>query len=258
MSRGTATWLFCTAAVFLLGLFDLDCPRTKQLTLAFGVLVLPKGEEDTESWPIDWLYSCLQYWWIALGISSVLCVFVLARINSLPSSDAPAWRGPGKVLLFPCKTTHARLFPKRHSFAYSYLVVGIPVGWEGNCGGMVSSFPADDANSQTWFSTPRDKAYYHVNPDDYLQRGGGHLGLRRKLDAYLKTQVCLAIHWANLSSSRLFLTSQVGSRSRRLSPCLPGHRRKILGLSLQSRLFLVPLWRGYVFEGHDIRGQQHF
>ncbi|KAL8910450.1 MAG: hypothetical protein Q9171_004244 [Xanthocarpia ochracea] len=34
-----------------------------------------------------------------------------------------------KPLLFPSKTSHTRLFPKKHSFTYSYLLVGIPVGW---------------------------------------------------------------------------------------------------------------------------------
>ncbi|KAI5859760.1 hypothetical protein GGS23DRAFT_607345 [Durotheca rogersii] len=88
------------------------------------------------------------------------------------------WRGLGKPLLFPCRTTHARLFPEKHSFAYSYLLVGIPVGWTGVSGGMVSS-------GRNPFAVD---GWYHVDAADYLERGSGHLGLRGKLHAYLESQ----------------------------------------------------------------------
>ncbi|KAI1086770.1 hypothetical protein F5B19DRAFT_118160 [Rostrohypoxylon terebratum] len=88
------------------------------------------------------------------------------------------WDGPGRPLLFPCKTTHTRFFPKKHSFEYSYLLVGIPVGWTGTAGGMISN----DGNGTG------TKGWYNVNAADYLERGGGHLGLRGKLDAYLKSR----------------------------------------------------------------------
>ncbi|KAI1085233.1 hypothetical protein F5B20DRAFT_521464 [Whalleya microplaca] len=88
------------------------------------------------------------------------------------------WNGPGRPLLFPCQTTHTRLFPKKHSFDYSYLLVGVPVGWTGVAGGMVSSEVRD----------PTEKGWFVVDPADYLERGSGHLGLRGKLDAYLDSQ----------------------------------------------------------------------
>lgn len=88
------------------------------------------------------------------------------------------------MLLFPGKTTHSRLFPKRHSFDYSYLVVGVPVGWEGISGAMVSS---SSAKPSGWSLSNR--GWYHIDPEDYLTRGGRELGLRGKLDAYLKSQV---------------------------------------------------------------------
>ncbi|KAI1416109.1 hypothetical protein F5Y13DRAFT_206131 [Hypoxylon sp. FL1857] len=88
------------------------------------------------------------------------------------------WNGPGRPLLFPCQTTHTRLFPKKHSFVYSYLLVGIPVGWTGAAGGMISN---DE------HSTGAD-GWYKINAADYLERGSGHLGLRGKLNAYLESQ----------------------------------------------------------------------
>jgi len=81
-----------------------------------------------------------------------------------------------KPLILPCRTTHSRRFPQKHSFTYSYLFVGIPVGWSGCAGSMLS---ADLSKRSGWF---------HVDSADYLSRGDAHLGLRGKLDAYLVSQ----------------------------------------------------------------------
>lgn len=98
-----------------------------------------------------------------------------------------------KPMLFPCRTNHTRFFPKKHSFSYSYLLVGIPVGWRGSIGGMLS---ADDfQNSSPWysklFSLKAESAWHVVNGDDYLGRGHSEGGLRGKLDEYLLSQVRL-------------------------------------------------------------------
>ena len=88
----------------------------------------------------------------------------------------------------PClitgKTTHRRLFPQKHSFSYSYLLVGIPVGIRGNYQDMIS---IDCPTNSGLFST--GKAWYDVNAGDYLSRGAHELGLRGKLDTFLKSQV---------------------------------------------------------------------
>lgn len=104
-----------------------------------------------------------------------LCLWVWPLRSSSKIALAP-WDGPGKVLLLPSRTTHSRIFPKKHSFSYSYLLVGIPVGWRGTAGGLVS---ADVSSRRGW---------YHVDASDYLVRGKGELGLRGKLDAYLESQ----------------------------------------------------------------------
>lgn len=85
-----------------------------------------------------------------------------------------AWTKP---LVFPCRTTHARLFPKKHSFSYSYLFVGVPVGWQGRAGTLLS---ADGAAKRGWL---------HVDPADYLERDLQGATLREKVDHYLVTQV---------------------------------------------------------------------
>lgn len=122
-----------------------------------------------------------------------ICRFLLG-LNAPAASETETrkWKTtPVKPLLIPCTTTHRRTFPEKHAFVYSYLVVGIPVGWRGNYAGMVSC-DVDEAGWLSWFSlAPRTagRGWFHVDPADYLERGNGQLGLRGKLDAYLTSQV---------------------------------------------------------------------
>lgn len=81
-----------------------------------------------------------------------------------------------KPNLFPCRTTHTRMFPTKHSFSYSYLMVGVPIGWNGS-NAMLSTDAAGEQNS--WFK---------VHSDDYLARGHHDGGLAGKLRAYLTSQ----------------------------------------------------------------------
>ena len=91
-----------------------------------------------------------------------------------------------KPRIFPCRTTHTRMFPKIHSFSYSYLMIGVPVGWRGTICSMVS---ADLDMMHTFKSTYRTyKGWFNIEAADYLARGNAHLGLRGKLHAYLKSQ----------------------------------------------------------------------
>lgn len=175
MSRGPAG---CATAILLSHVLGLDSRYVKQSI--FGTFVALQTFSDyTKAQLFRLLLAYAQYAVIAFVI------FQLARWLLVPSSPS-TWAGQGKVLLFPGKTTHSRLFPKRHSFDYSYLVVGIPVGWEGVSGGMVSS----SSSKPSWWSLSR-RGWYHIDPEDYLTRGNRKLGLRGKLDAYLRSQVCV-------------------------------------------------------------------
>ena len=84
---------------------------------------------------------------------------------------------PFKPLIFPARTTHTRLFPKQHSFSYSYLLVGTPVGWSGKIGGSFLSVDFE-RSSRGWFN---------IQNEDYLHRGRQDT-LELKLDQYLKLQ----------------------------------------------------------------------
>lgn len=93
-----------------------------------------------------------------------------------------------KPLVFPCRTTHTRLFPKKHSFSYSYLLVGIPIGWQGSLNSFLSvdfdGHLTGKAYKQWWPS------WFSIMGTDYLNRGSHAAGLKGKLDDYLNSQVC--------------------------------------------------------------------
>ena len=92
---------------------------------------------------------------------------------------------PLKPILFPCRTSHTRIFPKKHSFSYSYLFVGIPVGWRG----WISPLLTADLKSLPWRDRKPKMGWFNVDSADYLARGDSIFGLRGKLDTYLETQV---------------------------------------------------------------------
>ncbi|KAL2264724.1 hypothetical protein VTJ83DRAFT_7234 [Remersonia thermophila] len=141
-------------------------------------------------------FSHLVYWlptWcvLALPLTALAIALVCWLFVTLRCPAWHAWDGPGKVLLFPSQVTHSRRSPKQHSFTYSYLLVGIPVGFQGTAGGLVSV--DTDGNQQSpgrssrWpFSLAKQTAWYAINAADYLQRGHAATpGLRGKLDRYL-------------------------------------------------------------------------
>lgn len=78
-------------------------------------------------------------------------------------------------LLISSRTSHSRMGPKKHSFSYSYLFVGIPVG----VSGRVSAALSIDCDIHSWF---------HVDSGDYLARIRDEQGLGQKLKQYLHSQ----------------------------------------------------------------------
>jgi len=87
-------------------------------------------------------------------------------------------------LLLPGRTTHSRMFPQKHSFAYSYFSVGVPVNFKGCSGSMLST------NLELLPLSQRKKGWFNVNASDYLYRGGEERGLEARLRCYLRGEVC--------------------------------------------------------------------
>ena len=87
------------------------------------------------------------------------------------------------------------MFPTKHGFKYSYLLVGIPIGWRGSVGGMIA---ADvEEKEVSWYSRllslQSGNAWYRVNGDDYLKRGHVEGGLQGKLHQYLESEVSILL-----------------------------------------------------------------
>ncbi|EDO02357.1 hypothetical protein SS1G_04833 [Sclerotinia sclerotiorum 1980 UF-70] len=95
-----------------------------------------------------------------------------------------------KPMFFPANTSHLRLFPKKHGFSYSYLLTGVPVGWTGSSGGMIS---VDEKNNVSpWYKRllyfQPMSPWYVVDGDAYLDRGHVPGGLEGKLKRFLHDQ----------------------------------------------------------------------
>ena len=86
-----------------------------------------------------------------------------------------------RPLLFASRVFHARNFPKEHSFSYSYLMVGIPVGWRGSIGTLLSA----DIKSLPWQGRKPLASWFTVESADHLARGDSVHGLQGKLEEYL-------------------------------------------------------------------------
>ncbi|KAM0714793.1 hypothetical protein Q7P37_009257 [Cladosporium fusiforme] len=117
-----------------------------------------------------------------LGLCGLSAGSIAHRGNQLDEHEA---HGPKRAavieeallppLLIPSKTTHSRIFPQKHSFSYSYLFVGVPVGMVGRSSHALSV----DGVPSSWFN---------IRARDYLFRGSEDLSLSEKLQAYLESQ----------------------------------------------------------------------
>lgn len=145
-----------------------------------------------------------SYIWIIVWLFVVNIIFFLIcrrwRIY-LSFSQSPAGKGKTrqdpistlklKPLIFPCRTSHTRMFPQKHSFSYSYLLVGIPIGFQGSSGSLLIPGREEFLNEskETKYTPKKARLWFRVEAADYLSRGNHTLGLEGKLHAYLRSQV---------------------------------------------------------------------
>jgi len=126
------------------------------------------------------------------ALLAILCLLQVIRFfKGLSQSSSPDDSFPAKPMVFPCRTSHTRMFPTKRSFSYTYLLAGIPVGWKGSTGGMLS---ADvETKPATWyqelFSLKPLGAWFTVSGDDYFERGHLKEGLEGKLQKFLESEV---------------------------------------------------------------------
>lgn len=125
-------------------------------------------------------------WRAATFTVCVLCIGYLSMQWSRPkvtfSASDSQYEGHEMPRVHPCRTTHARMFPKKHAFSHSYLQVSIPVDFDGNWG-LVSA------------GSTLKKSWFHVQASDYLDRGSSVPSLKAKLSAYLESQGVSSSEW---------------------------------------------------------------
>lgn len=125
-----------------------------------------------------------------LGICGLSAGGIAQRGNQIeereargPRREAPIEEALLPPLLVPSKTTHSRMFPQKHSFEYSYLFVGVPVGMTGRSSKALSV----DGSPPSWFN---------IRASDYLFRGSEELSLAEKLQVYLERQGISERHYS--------------------------------------------------------------
>ena len=113
----------------------------------------------------------------AIPISLILWHRSNSQQHPIKPQDPPPIVDPGPLipLILPCRTTHTRLFPKKHSLSYSYLQVGIPIGWRGSN----SILGIDDSRQTPWLN---------IRAADHLARDQTESSLDGKLSVYLSSQ----------------------------------------------------------------------
>lgn len=119
-------------------------------------------------------------------------VMVVALFNFAPlTSRKSTWQGPGQPYLIPCKTTHRRLFPKKHSFSYPYLTIGVPVDFRGSVNGMIAvdENPVPSFGGLVPHANLVSRSWYYIRASDHLQRSQHGPGLRGKLNLFLLSEV---------------------------------------------------------------------
>ncbi|GLB09842.1 hypothetical protein AtubIFM57258_005771 [Aspergillus tubingensis] len=124
---------------------------------------------------------------IFLAVSSILFIFIRLVIAALLSQHLivhnlhvrPDFLG--RPLMFPAKLSHARRFPaiERYNYWYDYFMIGIPVGFRGRIGNLIS------IDNQPTSESILEKCWFTIDPAYYLEPGSGDRTLEEKLHIFL-------------------------------------------------------------------------
>jgi DUF1365 family protein len=126
---------------------------------------------------------------VVLGLSLALPYRTRAVAPIHPPEGTSEWTLPHpKAAIFPCRTKHARIFPKRHAFDYSYLQYGFPIIPAGTTPEGTDVGSEKDRKTGSW--------WLHIKADDYLSRGNGALGFYGKLQMFMREQRVADSEWS--------------------------------------------------------------
>ena len=123
---------------------------------------------------------------VVLALITIPLAFLGLRHSSRDDSkehrlrkDLSEWTIPfPKARIFPCETKHARMFPKRHAFNYSYLQCGFPI--------IPGGVTPDGRDVATGADQKLGSWWLRVQANDYLTRGNGEAGFYGKLQAFMR------------------------------------------------------------------------
>lgn len=127
-------------------------------------------------------------WVIVASLSSTALAAFAGLSYTSPPKDVQQ-PGPGETrlysepVLFRCRTHHTRLFPQRHSLAYSVLQCGMPLKFKGSIGRLFSFSNGSDKDKK-W-------SLFGVDSRDYLRRGNETM--EEKMEAFLAENVCMGV-----------------------------------------------------------------
>ena len=130
-----------------------------------------------------------------LAVNGLQLVYLYRSTSELPATITQSTASPLKPLIFPASTSHTRLFPRHHSFKYSYLLVGVPVGASGNVGNVLCWDMSGRSHwwRNAWFSVHAEDYLLYTRPpilntSEVLGKAADSPKLREKLEAYLKSK----------------------------------------------------------------------
>lgn len=191
------------------------------------------------------------------SLSALVIIQVVRFIRGLSAASTPVEDGLPRPMLFPSRTSHTRLFPKKNTFSYSYLLAGVPIGWKGSSGGMLSADLPKKNDPWYWkllsITPDPSSTWYSVDAEDYMEPGHVELGLDGKLWRYLETQV-RAVCVYRLQEADFC----IGGPPRRFPIRLPCDGCQIHGLRFESCFLLASLWPRQGVESLCGGSQQHF
>lgn len=157
----------------------------------------------------------------------------------------------GRPLLFPAKLSHARRFPasERYNYWYDYFMVGVPVGFRGRIGNLIS------IDNQPTSESILEKCWFTIDPAYYLEPGSGDRTLEEKLNIFLHNLVLSdpCLHFLAIPS----LTS-LGRESSEIPIRLHDQRPAVLMVAEKCDQLLVSLLTDAGVDCNDHGDQQLF
>lgn len=126
-----------------------------------------KGPQSVCEWPAAILrYSrsgCFLWLYLSSFCISVLLIRSCRKCIRRAAEKSPNMIAIDKSSIFLGQILHIRHFPALHSFCYSYLMVGVPITYDGKLDSAVISMDSGASSNRCWL---------RVEANDHLGRGG--------------------------------------------------------------------------------------